>query len=182
MPKLNLLTALTTVVLTLVLSGGPARAMDENQRQRFDRILTMNMQELTTAAAELLERKYPDEDWEQYAFPSFVFTSNSVETGYRIAVKEPDLLGRANVTGKTQVIPCYCFCDAMGHNNLLYCFWKDGKPGGAYDDHAAGCNICYGQAMLAFLWHELGATHDEIIAGMEKRFSRLLKRNDAGKH
>jgi hypothetical protein len=31
------------------------------------------------------------------------------------------------------------------------------------------------------LWNDLGATHDEIIAGMEKRYSRLLKKKGAGK-
>jgi hypothetical protein len=60
----------------------------------------------------------------------------------------------------------------MGHKNLLYCFWKDGIPRGEFDDHASNCNICYGQAMLAFLWNDLGATHEEIIKGMEKKYSR----------
>lgn len=182
MSNFKLLTSLIAVSLVLMLTCSSSMAMDEQQAKEFNRILTMKMQELTAASFELLSQKYPDEDWEQYDFPAFVFTSESVEAGYKIAVKEPEILGEANVSGKEQVIPCYCFCDAMGHKNLLYCFWKDGMPDGEYDDHAASCNICYGQAMLAFLWSDLGATHDEIIAGMEKKFSRLLKMHEEGKH
>jgi len=181
MSTFKLLTSLITVSLALMLTCGSALAMDEQQSKEFNRILSMKMQELTDTSMQLLADKYPDEDWEKYDFPSFVFTSESVEVGYKIAVKEPGTLGEANVSGKEQVIPCYCFCDAMGHKNLLYCFWKDGMPGGEYDDHAANCNICYGQAMLAFLWSDLGASHDEIIAGMEKKFSRMLKMHEEGK-
>jgi hypothetical protein len=35
--------------------------------------------------------------------------------------------------------------------------------------------------MLAFLWNDLGATHDEIIAGMKKRFSRMVEKHKEGK-
>ena len=159
---------------------GNAWALDDEQTERFNQILKMDMPELTSVAEDLLEQKYPDEDWEGYDFPSFVYTNDSVEIGYRIAVKESQLLGEANVSGKDVVIPCYCFCNAMGHKNLLYCFWKEGNPGGKFDDHASSCNICYGQAMLAFLWSDLGATHDEIIAGMEKKFSRLVEMREQG--
>lgn len=169
----SLVKTLATGCLILLLSA-PALALTPEQAAEFDRILNMGMDDLSASAAALLEKKYPDEDWEKYDFPSFVFTSAAVETGYRIAVKVPELLGAANVSGKDTVIPCYCFCDAMGHKNLLYCFFKDGRPGGRYDDHAAGCNICYGQAMLAFLWNEAGASHAEIIKGMERKFSRLI--------
>jgi hypothetical protein len=180
MPNSKTLTMMT-VMLALVVSYNFVWAMDDEQQQKFEQILQLDMQQLTTASQEALERKYPDEDWERYNFPSFVFTSEAVETGYRIAVKEPGLLGTANVSGEQEVIPCYCFCDAMGHKNLLYCFWKDGMPGREFDDHAANCNICYGQAMLAFLWNDLGATHDEIIAGMKKRFSRMVEKHKEGK-
>jgi hypothetical protein len=58
--------------------------------------------------------------------------------------------------------------DAMGHKNLLHCFLKDSKVGGKYDDHAVGCNICYGQAMLALLWKNAGASDEETLKGMER--------------
>lgn len=167
--------AIILTAIMLLVSPNSSWAQNSQQGQEFDRIMKMKMAELTTAAEELLEQKYPDEDWDQYNFPAFVYTNDSVEVGYKIAVKEPKLLGMANNDDDAQVIPCYCFCDAMGHKNLLYCFWKDGIHGGAFDDHASECNICYGQAMLAFLWGDLGASHREIIEGMEKKFERLLK-------
>ncbi len=170
------------ISLTFLILSGHAWAMDEQQKAAFDQTLNMKMAELTAASETLLEKKYPEEDWENYDFPSFVFTSDAVEIGYKIAVKEPELLGAANISGKETVVPCYCFCDAMGHKNLLYCFIKEGSFDGGFDDHAASCNICVGQAMLAFLLSDLGATHDEIIAGMEKKFSRLLQMQEESKH
>lgn len=174
MKKAAILTALF-LAATVFTASGPAFALDEAQQQEFDRILHLKMADLTEEAARLLDKKYPDEDWDAYRFPPFVFSSESVEVGYKIAVKEPELLGDPGIAVKEESIPCYCFCDAMGHKNLLYCFWKEGKAGGEFDDHAASCNICYGQAMLAFLWADLGADREEIRNGMEKKFARLLE-------
>ncbi|WP_432823463.1 PCYCGC motif-containing (lipo)protein [Trichloromonas sp.] len=171
---------ISALFLSLMLTAH-AWAMTAAQQEQFDGILNMTMAKLTEASEALLEKKYPDEDWDEYNFPSFVFTSDSVEVGYKIAVKEPDLLGQTNLKDKNVVIPCYCFCDAMGHDNLLYCFLKEGKLEAGFDDHASGCNICYGQAMQAFLWNDLGATHDEIIAGMEKKYQRLIQMKKDGK-
>jgi len=158
-----------------LLTPPQATAMDAKQKQEFDRIANLKMAELTLEASALLEKKYQNEDWEKWNFPSYVFTSESVEVGYKIAVKEPGLLGNPDIAVKEQGIPCYCFCDAMGHKSLLHCFWKEGKVGGRFDDHAAGCNICYGQAMLAFLWKNIGASDKEILTGMEKKFEHLPK-------
>jgi hypothetical protein len=180
MKAVKIFTALAVMLAGLALSH-PGLAMTSEQQARFDEILSMGMADLTAAAEHLLEKRYPDEDWDQYNFPSFVYTSASVEVGYKIAVKEPELLGRANVTGKKVVIPCYCFCDAMDHDNLLYCFLKQGDLKSGFDDHASGCNICYGQAMQAFLWNDIGATHAEIIAGMEKKYQRLIQMKQEGK-
>jgi len=152
-----------------------AAGMDDKQQQEFDRIASLKRADLTREAAALLEKKYPDEDWDKWRFPSYVFTNESVEVGYKIAVKEPELLGNPEITVKEKGIPCYCFCDAMGHKSLLHCFLKNGEVGGKFDDHAAGCNICYGQAMLAFLWKNLGASDQEILKAMEKKFGHLPK-------
>ncbi len=150
-------------------------AMSDEQQQEFDRILKLKMGELTKEAADLLDEKYPDEDWDAHEFPEYVFTSESVEIGYMIAVVEPEVL---------TINACYCFCDAMGHESLLNCFVKKKKPmfGSRFDDHGADCTICYGEAMLAFLWKNMGATDQEIVAGMEKKFERLLKAREKGQH
>lgn len=165
----------TLIMIASLLVPFAASAMDAQQQQEFDRIAGLKMAELTKESATLLEKKYPEEDWDKWRFPSYVFTNESVEVGYKIAVKEPELLGNPDIAVKEQGIPCYCFCDAMGHKNLLHCFWKKGKVGKKFDDHGAGCNICYGQAMLAFLWKHLGASDQEILKGMEKKFGHLAR-------
>jgi hypothetical protein len=35
--------------------------------------------------------------------------------------------------------------------------------------------------MQAFLWNDIGATHAEIIAGMEKKYQRLIQMKQEGK-
>lgn len=144
--------------LLIVILAIPSVAVD---RQEFDRILQLNMEDLTAEASALVEKKYPEEDWDAVRFPKFVYSGESVVTAYRIAVKEPDLLRK---------VPCYCLCEVMGHQNLLDCFFKDGKLGGKYDDHAARCTICNAQAMLALLWKNAGASDEEIRVGMERKF------------
>lgn len=165
-----------SMVLALCLLPFAAAALDERQQQRFDRIMQMKLAELTAATEQLLAENYPAHDWDQDNFPDYVYVSDAVEMGYRIAVVAPELLGRFAPGATEAGLACYCFCDAMGHRDLLSCFLRDGKLANGYDDHGAGCNICYGQAMLAFLWHDAGASHQEIVAGMEKRFARLLQR------
>lgn len=166
---------LLLILLLLLVFPLGALAMNDSQQQRFDQILKMKMAQITATTEALLENKYPAIDWDQYAFPDFVFISDPVEMGYRVAVVEPRLLGRIDAQATDQGIPCYCFCDAMGHRDLLACFLKAGKLDNGFDDHAAGCNICYGQAMLAFLWQDAGASHAEILAGMKVKFARLIK-------
>lgn len=141
-------------------------AMDGSQREEFQRIATLDILALTDEAQALLEQKYPEEDWGQYGFPDYVLADRSVEVGYKIAAKEPYDL---------KITMCYCLCDTLGHQSLLACFWKDGEVGGEFDEHGAGCTICYGQAMLAFLWKNLGASDEEVLLGMEEKFEPLIK-------
>lgn len=122
-------------------------------------------EELSTLVNGALKKHYPGVDWKGYRFPDFVFSNESVEAGYKIAVKRPELLAK---------IPCYCAFDQTGHKNLLDCFLKDGKQG-EYDKHASYCLICYTEAMLAFLWADLGATESEILDGMAKWFRMAIE-------
>ncbi len=172
----------TLLMIMMLLIPAVGMAMDSGQQQRFDQVMKMKMAQLTEATDELLEQKFPDHDWDQYNFPDYAYLSDSVEMGYRVAVVAPELLGKIDASATDQGIPCYCFCDAMGHRDLLACFLKDGKLNNGYDDHASACNICYGQAMIAFLWQDAGATHEEILAGMKVKFARLIKmREEQGK-
>jgi outer membrane lipoprotein-sorting protein len=115
-------------ILFLLFMTPWAFAMNEEQTKEFDRIANLSMPQLTEEAGKALQDKYPDEDWSVYDFPQFVYTSDSTETAYKIAVKEPGLLSS---------IVCYCFCERFGHESLLYCFFKDGKAGGEFDAHGS---------------------------------------------
>jgi len=118
----------TAFLLFLLLITPSAFAMSKEQAKEFDRIANLSMPQLTEEAGKVLEKKYPKEDWAKYDFPSFVYTNDSTEIAYKIAVKEPGLL-----TG----ITCYCFCERMGHDSLLSCFIKGGKAGGELDPHGS---------------------------------------------
>ena len=157
----------TLALLLLALFALPAMANEDAKAQEFQRILSLSMADLTAEAQTVLERTYPDEDWDQYNFPQYVYTNESVETGYRIAVKQPELL---------QHFKCYCFCDAMGHSDLRWCFLKEGDVANGYDDHGSDCNICYGQAMMALLWQNAGITPENMTQGYEKKFEKLIER------
>jgi hypothetical protein len=52
---------------------------------------------------------------------------------YQAAKSIPQLLAQ---------LPCYCYCDrGMGHKSLHSCF---------QDDHAAHCDVCVNEALLAY--------------------------------
>jgi len=163
------LPTLSTViaVLTLCLLALVPRAVAGDKDTDFERILNMGMTEMTREAQQVLESRYPEENWKEYEFPSYVYTSEPVETGYKIAVKEPELL---------EHFKCYCFCDAMGHADLRWCFLKEGELEKGFDPHGADCNVCYGQAMMALLWQEEGIAPEKMTEGYEQKFEKLIRR------
>ena len=125
----------------------------------INKIARMNARELMEKTREVMEAKYPRENWESYKFPKFVFVHEAVTLGYKISVKEPQLLAG---------LPCYCLCDVMGHKNLFYCFLEKGVIGGSFDEHASTCNICITEAMRAFLWKNIGATEAEMLKALKE--------------
>jgi hypothetical protein len=151
------------IVLFMVGIGLPGAAFSAETEKEFGKIIKMKEKELTSRAKEALGKTYPAEKWEQYKFPKYVYTSEAVLAGYKIAVKAPQLLAK---------FPCYCFCDDMGHKNLAYCFLEKGVAEGKFDDHASTCNICYTQAMRALLWNELGATDAEMLKAMQEAYEK----------
>lgn len=151
--------ALVLIALLVGLSI-PVLAMDKKQEKEFHRISRMSLDELTEYANAALVKRYPDEKWEVHRFPDYASRNESIEAAYKIAVKRPELLAK---------IHCYCPCEQIGHKNLLHCFFKNGEPG-VFDKHAVFCTICYGEAMLAFAWTELGATDLEIVEAMKKKY------------
>jgi Protein of unknown function with PCYCGC motif len=148
------------VVLMLLLNTHSLFAQD-NEKE-FQRIGKMNIRELTPVAKAALEKKYPNEKWEKYNFPKYAYINDSVLVGYKIAIKEPQLLAK---------FPCYCFCDVtMSHRNLSYCYLAKGTLLGGFDPHGAECTICNGQAVMAFLWQEIGIDVPKMQAAMKPIF------------
>lgn len=57
---------------------------------------------------------------------------------------------------------CYCRCaEHMGHRSLLTCFQSD---------HGAACDVCLGQAALAYWMKNRGASLDEIRRETDQKF------------
>ena len=60
---------------------------------------------------------------------------------------------------------CYCGCSVMpGYRSLLTCYHETGM--------AMGCNICQGQARLAYGRFKEGQTLDQIRRAIDARFGR----------
>lgn len=159
--KLNSFLRSHAAVLVALGAALPATALDTGQKKEFHRIMNFTMGTLIKRSKATMERKYPEEEWDDYHFPSYVYTNDAVEIGYKIAAKEPETL---------VVATCACFCDEIGHTSLAHCFLKQGKRSAGYDEHAVDCTICLRQAMMAFLWADLGATDREIQEGMLEKF------------
>lgn len=168
-------------LMLFVLSTATTMALDKAAQEQFDQYMDMNLRGLADVSAQKLTEKYPDEDWAKWHFPDYVYTDAVVETSYKVAVKAPEILGMANISDEGQVVPCYCTCQEFGHDNLLYCFWKNGQVNGEFDEHGSQCAVCMRQALLAFLWAGLGATHAEIMEGMQMKFAPLIKMKQEGK-
>ena len=132
--------------LLLLFQSGVAFSTDK--QKEFEAIGKMNTEELVLRAKALLEKKYPNEDWEKYHFPRFVYLKEGATVAYKIATKESDLLAKFH---------CYCSCEKfLGHKNLSWCMLKKGKLSNGFDPHGTVCNTCFDEAMMVFLWNDLG--------------------------
>ena len=72
------------------------------------------------------------------------FKSADVRKAYQTAKEMPEVLAQQ---------PCYCYCQRKGHRSLLDCFRTD---------HAASCNICVKEALLAIRMHRQQKSIQEI--------------------
>lgn len=85
-------------------------------------------------------------------FPATVdpakFKDPSIRAAYQVAREIPGVLAQQ---------PCYCYCQRQGHRGLLDCF----RTG-----HAATCQICIKEALLAGRMHREGKSAEEIRAAI----------------
>ena len=154
----------------------PAYAISDNAGSQFKIIMDMSLEQLGQASAKILDEKHTNTDWASYNFPDYIYDDQATEIAYKVAVTNSNLLGVVNVSDEDIVIPCYCTCDSFGHDNLLYCFYKNGDPKDGFDEHGAQCAVCIRQALLAFLWDDSGANHEEIMIGMKEKFAPLIEK------
>lgn len=75
----------------------------------------------------------------QYAFQTH---------SYELAAKIPNVLHQ---------LPCYCYCDRMGHNSLRSCF---------ENTHGAQCATCMKEVFYAYAQHKKGRTAKQIRQGI----------------
>ena len=76
--------------------------------------------------------------------PSSFKQQPEVERAYQAAKEIPEVLAQ---------MPCYCHCDRIGHRSLHQCYTTD---------HAASCQICITEALLAEKLHRAGRSIEEI--------------------
>ena len=78
-----------------------------------------------------------------------------VKEAYKFAEKNPELLAQLH---------CYCGCDkAEGHQSLLDCYRSM---------HAASCEICTGEVLLAKRMSEQGSPVDQIRNAIRRNFAQ----------
>ncbi len=76
-----------------------------------------------------------------------------VRKAYQVAKEIPQTL--------TQ-LPCFCYCDTIGHKSLHSCY---------EDDHATGCTVCVDSALLASELKRQGLGDAEIRDKLIAKYS-----------
>lgn len=65
----------------------------------------------------------------------------------------------ARIPGVINQLPCYCYCERIGHKSLHTCFESD---------HGAHCGICMKELYYAYQQTKLKKTPEQIRAGIIK--------------
>jgi len=65
----------------------------------------------------------------------------------------------AKIPGVINQLPCYCFCERIGHKSLHTCFESN---------HGAHCGICMKEVYYAYQQTKLKKTPEQIRAGIIK--------------
>jgi len=83
------------------------------------------------------------------------------QVGYDIAQKIPGVLYQ---------LPCYCYCERIGHKSLRTCFETD---------HAAHCSTCLQEAYYAYFQTKKGKSVKEIREGVERGEFKTINLDEA---
>ena len=87
-----------------------------------------------------------------------------VRESYQFAVANPDILEK---------VPCYCGCDAVGHQSNYACYVSAVNDSGNvnYDEHALGCSICVDITQDVIRLTEDGKSDQEIRSYVDATYS-----------
>jgi hypothetical protein len=88
-------------------------------------------------------KKAPDPKTLPPTLPPEKFTGETRDA-YQVAKEIPVTLAQ---------LPCFCYCDAIGHKSLHSCY---------EDDHSAGCGICKVSALMASKLKKDGLSDEQI--------------------
>lgn len=89
-----------------------------------------------------------------HVMPAARYASNpGIADVYEMAAEIPAVLDG---------VYCYCFChNTFGHYSLLDCFM---------DDHAADCDICLREAIMAYQMNQQGSSLDQIRQSVDQQY------------
>jgi hypothetical protein len=79
----------------------------------------------------------------------------------------------AKIPGVLYQLPCYCYCDRIGHNSLHSCFESA---------HGAHCGICMKELFYAYQQTRLKRTPAQIRAGIIKGDWKAIDLESAAKN
>lgn len=82
---------------------------------------------------------------------------------YELAAKIPGVLNQ---------LPCYCYCERIGHKSLHTCYESD---------HGAHCGICMKEVFYAYEQTKLGKTPAQVRAGIIKGDWKSIDLDEAAK-
>jgi len=78
----------------------------------------------------------------------------------------------AKIPGVINQLPCYCYCERIGHKSLHTCYESD---------HAAHCGICMKEVFYAYEQTKLRKTPEQIRAGIIKGDWKSIDLDEAAK-
>jgi hypothetical protein len=135
--------------------------MDSADYGEFQKLMQMPLPILADKTKTILARKYALPDVPNDSSSEFDFGNRTINLAYHVASKKPELLA---------INRCYsATCENLQLPNLATCFFNQGRAGD-YSLLAARDDICCREALLIFLWNDLGASQNTIDGALRLMF------------
>ncbi len=152
---------LLTALCGSLFIGGPAKAMDSADYGEFQKLMQTPMSQLADKTKTIMDKKYALPNLPNDGSSEFDFGNRTINLAYHVARKKPELLATHHCYSAT--------CDNLQLPNLATCFFNQGRVGD-YSLLAASDDICCREALLIFLWNDLGASQNTIDGALRFMF------------